>query len=222
MSVHCDALYVHNDRRELICINDWLRRPAPAFWMGFTPEGILWRFREDVPAETRTRAERLIDHEANDPASQAPLNHSAYCALFGAQDAISGPTYWLSADPVLSGRPVQRVSAAYAAALNDSGLDAWIPDMPHQKPMFASLENGRAVAVCASVRSTPTAHEVGVETVPRHRRRGHGGAVVAAWAQELLRRDIIPLYSTSWDNLASRGLATGLGFEAFGWEYRIG
>lgn len=88
--------------------------------------------------------------------------------------------------------------------------------------MFASLEDDRAVAVCASVRATSTAHEAGVETLPESRRRGHGAAAVAAWAEELLGAGSIPLYSTTWDNLASQRVASHLGFQAYGWEYRIG
>lgn len=222
MTLHCDALYVHNNLTELVCINDWLERPAPFFWMGFTREGVFRRFRYDVSAESRVQAERLLNREPNSPEARLPEHHDALRELFGAQNAIAGPTYWLSALSAESSRSAQRISADNAIVLRERELDAWVPDIPHQQPMFASLEDGRAVAVCASVRSTSLAHEAGVETLSAHRRQGHATAAVAAWAQELLGAGVVPLYSTTWDNLASQRVATGLGFKAFGWEYRIG
>lgn len=224
MKAHCDALYVHNEKLDLICINDWLRRPAPSFWIGFTQEGIQWRFREDISAAVRTRIEALINREPRDNSSRLPHHHASYLALLGERNAIAGPTYWL---PALSpgsdqDHRVERVSECNAGVLHDSELEAWIPDVPYQQPMFASLESNRAVSVCASVRSTSVAHEAGVETLPGYRREGHAAAVVACWAQELLRTSIVPLYSTSWHNVASQGVARHLGFVAFGWEYRVG
>lgn len=222
MRLHCDALYVQNDVLDIVCINDWLRRPAPVFWMGVTHGGIQWRFRDNVSSDIRVRAERMIDQEPHCVSAEQPRHHDAFRSLFGMRSAIAGPTYWLSDMSAYRDHPTQRVSAANAYVLQGSELDAWIPDIPHQQPVFASLVRGRAVAVCASVRSTGAAHEAGVETLPHHRRAGHATAAVAAWARELLGAGIVPLYSTSWSNLASQRVASALGFEAFGWEYRIG
>jgi predicted GNAT family acetyltransferase len=88
--------------------------------------------------------------------------------------------------------------------------------------MVVSLAEGRAVSVCASVRIAPTAHEAGVETVSDHRRRGHAVAAVRAWAREVETGGALPLYSTSWDNHASRAVAARVGGELFGWEYCVG
>ncbi|MEQ8858184.1 MAG: GNAT family N-acetyltransferase [Pseudomonadales bacterium] len=222
MHSHCDALYVHNGRSELVRVNDWLRRPAPLLWIGFAANGTLWRFHEDVSARTRARIDDLIDQEPKGGTSEVPLHDDSYRACLGANAAIAGPTYWLASPSSGPGHRVVRVSAANAAILAQGGLEAWIPDIPHQQPMFASLARGRAVAVCASVRSTPVAHEAGVETLPDYRRQGHAAAAVAAWAQELRRGGIMPLYSTSWNNLASQAVARRVGFQAFGWEYRVG
>lgn len=222
MIMHCNALYVHDDHTDLVCINDWLERPAPLFWMGVTRAGVLWRFRYDVPAQVRFQAEGLLDDELNLSAARLRAIHDSLCSFFAERNAAGGPTYWLATLSAQSHRFAERISADNSSVLGGSELAAWIPDVPHQQPMFASLEDGRAVAVCASVRSTPSAHEAGVETHSGYRRRGHATAAVAAWAQELLELGIVPLYSTTSGNLASQRVATGLGFEAFGWEYRIG
>lgn len=222
MTAHCAALFVQNEDRELVCVNDWHRRPAPVYWMGFSHKGIVWRFRMDVAVETRAEIERLIGDESTDPSLRWPKHHDSYCALLHEARATSGPTYRLSAHSARSDHSVRRVSLADAAVLRGSGLEAWIPDIPHQQPMFVSLEDGRAVAVCASVRTTPIADEAGVESLPRSRRRGHATAAVAAWSQAVLGAGKVPLYSTTWDNLASQAVARHLGSVAFGWEYRVG
>lgn len=222
MAMHCNALYVHNEARELVCVNDWLTAPAPSFWLGFTREGILHRFREDVSATIRARLGGLIAEESTHAAPRAPRFHKSYLSLLGAREATAGPTYWLSSLPTSPDRRIQRISAANATVLRESALNAWVPDIPHQQPMFASLDNGLAVSICASVRVTENAHEVGVETISQYRCRGHASAVVSAWAGDLLSAGIVPLYSTSWNNLASQQVARRIGFERFGWEYRIG
>ena len=76
--------------------------------------------------------------------------------------------------------------------------------------------DGRAVSVCASVRRSTAAHEAGVETAPQYRGRGLAPRAVAAWARAVLTMDRVPLYSTSWQNEASRNVARKLGMTHFG------
>lgn len=220
--MHCDALYVQNERGELVCGNDWLRRPAPLLWLGFTGTEILQRFRADVAPEIRRQIEALVAQEGITPGSRLPQYHKAYCGLLEVPDATAGPTYRLTNLQGPFGQQTRRITPANADILRNSDLAAWHPDIPHQQPMFAAIENEQAVAICASVRITAAAHEAGVETVPHYRRRGHAAAAVAAWAQSLLAAGIVPLYSTAWENLASQGVARRMGFTAFGWEYRLG
>ena len=89
-------------------------------------------------------------------------------------------------------------------------------DVPHRRPFLAAVEAGHAVSVCASVRITRSAHEAGVETLPAYRQRGHAVSVVAAWAMAVRKLGALPLYSTSWDNIASRQVAASLGMQMLG------
>ena len=86
---------------------------------------------------------------------------------------------------------------------------------------MAMVENGHAVSVCASVRIAKAAHEAGVESLPAYRRKGHAVDAVAGWANEVRKTGAIPLYSTSWDNAASRGLAAKLGLSMFGVDFHV-
>ena len=223
MKAHCEACYVHDAYGDLACVNDWLKRPAPVLWLGLTVQGSLWRFRSDIPADARARAERLLRLELfGGDDRRFPIHDATYRRLLVDEDIVAGPTYWSPSPPGLVGAQTTRLSDADADLLRGSALETWIPDIPYQQPMVASVEEGRAVAVCASVRVTPVAHEAGVETVSSHRRRGYAAAAVAAWAREVLAEGALPLYSTSWDSQASQALAARLGYQMFGWEYRLG
>lgn len=225
MSRHVRAGYVHDGRGDLVRINDWSGRAAPLFWLGRTKLGVIWRFRADVPAGVRAEVGRLSAAEppCGDTAS-LPKHHVSYRQLLAPDDAaaeiVAGPTYWL-ARPIASCGDVVLVTPANQHLLN-GGLEAWIPDVLHQQPFVVSVVAGRAVSVCASVRITAEAHAAGVETLPGHRRRGHAAAAVAGWAREVTRQRRNALYSTSWGNLASQGVASRLGLERFGDEYRVG
>jgi RimJ/RimL family protein N-acetyltransferase len=100
-------------------------------------------------------------------------------------------------------------------------LQAWIPDVRLCPPLFALQVDGQAVAVCASVRITSDAYEAGVETSPAYRGRGYAAQVVTAWAHAVRELGRVPLYSTSWQNTASRALARKLGLVHFGSDVHL-
>lgn len=227
MDLHARVGYVHDRRGNLLRANDWTGRPAPQFWLGRTPLGVLWRFRYDVPPGVRAEIERLATGEPRcDGENRIPLHDAAYRELLtglgAAVGTTAGPTYRQSeAVGDVGGTDVLLITAANRHLLS-GGLEAWVPDVPHQQPMVASVVAGAAVSICASVRITGEAHAAGVESVPAHRRQGHAAATVARWAREVTARGCIALYSTSWDNIASQRVAARTGFEMFGQEYRVG
>ena len=93
--------------------------------------------------------------------------------------------------------------------------------MRRSRPLVARVVDGRAVAVCASVRITPRAHEAGGETAEAFRGRGYAREMVAAWARAVRAAGAAPLYSTSWRNAASRGVARALGLAPFGTDLHL-
>ena len=78
-------------------------------------------------------------------------------------------------------------------------------------PVVGVVVEGSVVSACFSARRGPIACEAGVATEEAYRGRGFGAAVVAAWRHAVEADGRVPLYSTSWDNAASLGIARKLG-----------
>ena len=61
----------------------------------------------------------------------------------------------------------------------------------------------------------------GVETVEAYRGRGYARAVTAVWAAALRSEGRLPLYSTSWDNVASQRVAGALGAVQYAVDFSL-
>jgi hypothetical protein len=60
-----------------------------------------------------------------------------------------------------------------------NGLEEWLPDVAIGHPLFAAIEDDRAVAVCTTVIASQDGHEASVETLAAYRGRGSATDVVA-------------------------------------------
>jgi hypothetical protein len=200
--------------------------PAPRFFMGRTLQGNRWRFRHDLPdalvrdleelCRTEPIAVNLADPPHNGAAIRAALHaHAPITAEEG------GPAYWIP-DGVQAAAEVVLISAANAHLLaanfpwkltSRSGLTTG--------PLAAAVARGSAVSICFCARLTPWAAEAGVETGAAFRGRGYASAVVAGWACAVRQRGLVPLYSTSWENVASRGVARKLGMVHYAEDWSI-
>jgi len=220
LTQHVHALFTHDENGRIVTENDWQGRVAPRFYLGKTRGGIVWRVRHAMPEETERRLAAIVESEPQDLAR--PLHESRYLDILAAttSDVWFGPAYYFA-----EVRPIETNAILIDernAFLLAAGLDDWIPDVPHQQPLVAVVEDGKAVSVCASVRITDTAHEAGVETLPDYRGRGFARAAVAGWAQEVDRLGALPMYSTSIDNIASQRVAQRLGLAQYGVDFSIG
>lgn len=84
-----------------------------------------------------------------------------------------------------------------------------------------AIADGRAVSVCATVRSSSGLHCAGVETARAYRGRGHAPRAVAVWANLVRSLGAEPFYATTVDNLSSQKIAWGLGLELIASEFSI-
>ena len=232
MDLHLRCLYHHDSRDRILRRREPGGLLCPLFHLGRTPLGNVWRFRDDLePAVVRELA-RLVGKEGPlRPEHPPPERMQAIRSVLGSVSEIvfewRGPAFRFPDEiPVFrtqSGEPAVVVVEPGMEALLAEFFADWIPDLLTGQPVLAAVEEERAVSLCYAARprdvsGSPAcpASEVGVETAASHRGRGLAPRVVAAWGRAVRERGGQPMYSTSWDNKASRAVARKLGLLFYG------
>lgn len=227
MEIHINTLFQCDAASRLRCVNEPGNPPAPRFYMGRTSEGNCWRFRYDLPAEMVAQLELLCQSEPVTADFQAlPQNYAAIKTLLASQSPVEseyrGPAYWV---------PETVTASPAALLLGEATIAVAQPHFPWltsadpyyaMGPVAAVMVDGRAVSLCFCSRTPGLATEAGLETAAGYRGKGYAGAAVATWAAAVRQRGCRPLYSTSWDNLASQRVAAKLGLICYGEDWSLG
>src|SRR4051794_21028894 len=223
-----EALFTHDADGRIRFVNEPGERPAPRFFLGRTSEGNLWRYRYDLPDTCVAAIEALLQAEpvATDVRVEPICLPAIYNVLAAHQPitgTFAGPAYVL---PDLLQPPASVVIVgAENRHLLEPFLDADeepIQFIEDRKPCAVLVEDDIPVSICFSSRMTEHAAEAGLETKAAFRRRGYAVSVVAGWAAGVRDMGRIPLYSTSWDNLASQAVARKLSSRLYGSDLSIG
>jgi hypothetical protein len=201
LRIDADISFTYDARGRMLLSNEPLesaRRPAPRVLIGSTRIGSLIRFRADVP-----------DSVASADYEPAALR----VALAPITDESGGPSYRFG--ETIVGLPgAVSVTQHNREVVRDTF--SWLYDeVADWQPTFAVVRDGQAVSICFSSRIGTHAAAAGVETLSDFRGRGYATSVTAAWAAAVRAAGHIPLYGTSWDNLASQGIARRLGLIQF-------
>lgn len=231
MELHLRCLYHHDARDRILQTRQPGGALCPLFHLGRTPLGNLWRFREDLEPEAVRELSRLAGKEGPLQAGHPPPERmqAIRSLLYSLTEIVfewRGPAFRFPAElPTPSpvpGTEVLEVVPGLEDVLQDP-FDDLIPEITTRAPIVAVVEEGRAVSVCHAARpraveGSPTcrASEAGLETAASHRGRGLAPLAVAEWARVVRRQGGVPIYSTSWDNKASRGVARKLGLVLYG------
>lgn len=208
---------------DLLAINEPDGQTAPRLFLGRTRVGNRWHLRHDLPAALRADLARILATEpvAADLTSE-PVTATALRGSLAAHRPLSnewsGPA-WTFPD-VLPRQGIAATLLTDATPLRRT-FPGWAADFATSQPGAAIFQGGEAVAVCFSSRMSAGAAEAGVNTLPAWRGRGYARAVVVAWAAAVRAAGRIPLYSTSWDNAASRGVARSLGLRLYGSDFHL-
>ncbi|MEZ4708594.1 MAG: GNAT family N-acetyltransferase [Caldilineaceae bacterium] len=233
MLLQTGTLFKLDDAERLLCINEEGSPPAPFFFMGRTPHGHVWRLRHDAPAALEPKLAALCEAEpmlfnsgvqtASQHAISLPLHYDAIKQLIGQYGSVEnewrGPAYFFPDDIPVSERTVRIDQSNLHLA---QGPFAWLHEEWHLvQPGMAWVERDAVASVCFSSRLTPHAAEAGLWTAEEYRGRGYAAAVVAAWARAVQQSGRRPLYSTSWDNLASQAVARKLGLIFYGEDWSL-
>jgi hypothetical protein len=224
--LHVEALFTRDPRGRIAFVNEPGGDRAPRFYFARSTTGNVWRCRDDLAADVVQALEQVASAEpVHDDLRAAPRNVDGFLAALRIdrdRAAIdSGPAY----------RFPEQIAPVAATRITRSGvhrlkrlswdLEETQRSFEAREPFLAVLEDGAAVALCHSARLTAQAAEAGLQTLAEYRRRGHASAVTAAWALAIRATARIPLYSTSWGNVASQGVARRLGLVQYGVELSI-
>lgn len=126
-------------------------------------------------------------------------------------------------EPVLP-CPVRWYEKAELAQFRAGGLwsealafNVYTPDM---LAVAAVDETGVPVAMAGASRDGERFWQIGIRVLPDYQGRGLGSGLTALLKQELLRRDIVPFYSTAESHIFSQNVGLSAGFRpAFGYLY---
>lgn len=224
LSIQVETLFLLDGDHRLRATNDIGLPPAPRFFLGRTPNGNLWRARYDQPRALVAALARLAEAEPPGAgAEEPPASLARIRALLDARAPVTrverGPAFVFEQPPTMPAEVVE-ITPADTSALRETLAD-WAGEVARRRPCMVALVDGMAVSICASARRGTHAAEAGVETLPAFRGRGLATRVTAAWASAVAAEGLIPLYSTAWENLASRVVARKLGLRQYGEDLHL-
>ncbi len=212
-----DLLFIYDERGRMLYANDPDQQPAPRLYLAYTSGGYVIRFGQSISDATAAQLRAIVDEQP--PVEEA---RTVLTTVSSIQDVLGkparrrdgGPAYRFPEPLSWMGAAIQVTAANVHLARNTF---PWLlTELAEWWPCFAVVQDGAAVSVCFSSRIGPAVCEAGVETLPAFRRRGYAATVTAAWAAAIRDSGRTPLYSTSWGNLASQGVARRLGLTMFG------
>jgi len=229
MRIHLATLFKCDADGRILSLGRPWSRPGgpPRFFMGRRQDGNFWLFRHDIPDDLARKLEVLCRSEPSaKDLIRPPRVASAIRAALEGHGPITreyrGPAYLI---PERKQAPTDAVLITKEKGrMLETGF-SWI--IPHLVagvdigPITAAVVNGSAVSICYCARLSPLGAEAGVETLDSMRGRGHATAAVAAWATAVRLRGLLPLYSTSWENVASQRVAEKVGAVCYGEDWEI-
>ena len=224
LQLQVEALFTHDAAGRIVSKNKPVYAPAPRLFLGRSLAGNLWRYRDDVPADLIIVLEPLLARDPTlerlDALPTVPVEIVAALAHHQPiTEVYAGPAWRLPERNPTRGRAIL-VTPDHADVLRPN-YPVLAENLAERSPCGAVIDDGAAVSVCFSARISSHVAEAGLDTVAAARGRGYGADAVTAWTAALRATGRLPLYSTSWDNLASRRVAEKLGAIQYGLDLSI-
>jgi hypothetical protein len=224
ITLHTIALFKHDAGCRITGSNEPIPEPAPRLYIGRSPEGNVWRFGTSVPANLAARMDEVLRAEPPVTDLEAPPRClQALSDLLGSHapvtDVSSGPA-WLVPTDASAPDGVAITSSLSPDQIRDAD-QLFASDVAPMLPYAAVVVDGQVASLCSCSRITPDVAEAGLVTVAEHRGHGYAVAVTATWAAAVRATGRLPLYSTSWDNHASRRVAAKLNLRLYGADFSM-
>ncbi len=222
-SLQLRTLYVFDAAGRIVSTRELQPASAPAFTLIRSRSERVWAVGAQVPPDRAEALDALASQEQPlDDWRDPPRSAQSYHELLGG-GLVAGPAFAFPERPdQIAAR--QGVSLIDDASLLTRHFRGWTAqEMPGRTPMAAILVDGQAVSLCGCARRTDEAAEASLETAEQFRGKGLAVRVTTAWAAAVRASGRIPLYSTSWENLASLSVArkVGLSIYAAGWSLYV-
>lgn len=210
--------FVLDERGRIASTREPGGRRGPLFTIVRGATRRAWAIRDDVPDGLAHELARLAREEPPAPDLREPPVHALrYQSLLG--DRLRGARPY--GGPAFT-FPATLPRAGEVVVVEDEGrlerhFRGWIPGeiAAGRAPVLAVVAEGAPVSICFCARLSEVAAEAGLETAAPFRGRGLGPRVTAAWAEAIRASGRLPLYSTSWTNVASLAVARTLGLTAY-------
>ncbi|MDO8799954.1 GNAT family N-acetyltransferase [Phenylobacterium sp.] len=210
-----EAMFQHNQRGRLV-------GASPLLHVVRTPDGAICRCHANMPDSTAAHLTALAASPRGRPGKWAE-EYARYLSLAADVSALTavraGPLFCFPES--LTNYPDCITIGRGNSGLLGGALDEWVEDAENGALMVAAMVDGRAVSVCATVKSSETVHCAGVETAPSYRGRGLAERVVMGWAKLVRANGAEPYYATTFDNIASQKVAARLGLTLIGSEFSV-
>ncbi|HMO59237.1 MAG TPA: GNAT family N-acetyltransferase [Roseiflexaceae bacterium] len=202
----------------MVCVNEPGDPPAPNLYICRSQHGLRCWFHVDLPDALCAEIRAICAAEPPSANLETPPHCRAQLRALLAEpaDEWRGPCFTFPA--ALPPAPdVVLLDAADAERLRPT----FGAPPPTYWPIAAIFHGDQAVAICGSSRRTPFACEAGADTLRTARGRGYAVQTVSAWAQAMRAEGCTPLYSTAWDNEASRAVAHKLGLICYAEDWSL-
>lgn len=217
MRIQAETLYVLDESRRIIGINEPSLAADTAVFVGMTRYGPQVHVAADMPGHIE---QELRLHCEGEP------DIKQLCTIVEGYQPVKrvwvGPAY---AFPAEHAEPPAEPDVVVIRPSNADLLDAFFPEIKvelmNRQPVLGFVIGNAAVSVCCSARSSRFAAEAGLATAPAYRGRELAVKTAARWGWEVRRQGRIPLYSTSWSNLGSQRVAHKLRLYPYGMDFHI-
>ncbi|MFS0857442.1 GNAT family N-acetyltransferase [Paenibacillus taichungensis] len=215
MKIQANTLYTMDNQKRLLSINEPDDGQAPAFFIGITSVGQCFYYHEQLPLT-------LIEELGCD--TELPLDIAKLIRRVETFKPVKsvwmGPAY---AFPEKCGEwhPNVQLIESHRTFLLEKHFPDLIEHLHEKMPVIAYVMEDSAVAVCCSARVSQQGAEASLYTAHNFRGQGYAAEAVKCWQYHIKESGRIPIYSTSWDNIASQTVARKLGLIQFGVDFSI-